>query len=35
MKLSKFQWFVVLWLAGFFGLLIIAMAFRLLLQLAY
>ncbi|ENV57627.1 hypothetical protein F951_01979 [Acinetobacter soli CIP 110264] len=35
MKLSKFQWFVVLWLGGFFGLLLIAMAFRLLLQLAY
>lgn len=35
MKLSKFQWFIFLWLAGFLGLLAIAMAFRLLLQIAY
>ncbi|ENU24073.1 hypothetical protein F993_01389 [Acinetobacter proteolyticus] len=35
MKLSKTQWFIVLWLAGFLGLLVIAMFFRVLLKLAY
>ncbi|GAA5561279.1 DUF2474 family protein [Acinetobacter seifertii] len=35
MKLSKFQWFILLWVAGFLSLLIVAMFFRLLLQLAY
>lgn len=35
MKLSQFQWFIVLWLVGFLGLLVIALLFRLLLQLAY
>ena len=35
MKLSQFQWFIVLWLAGFLGLLVIALLFRQLLQLAY
>jgi len=35
MKLSQSQWFILLWLGGFFSLLIIAMLFRLFLQLAY
>lgn len=35
MKLSKFQWFILLWLVGFLSLLVIAMSFRFLLQLAY
>jgi hypothetical protein len=35
MKLSQSQWFILLWLGGFFGLLLIALLFRLLLQLAY
>ncbi|WP_445115642.1 DUF2474 domain-containing protein [Acinetobacter sp. WZC-1] len=34
-KLSKTQWFILLWLAGFLGLAVIAGAFRLLIQLAY
>lgn len=35
MKLSQTQWFIVLWLAGFIGLALIAGAFRMLVQLAY
>lgn len=35
MKLSQTQWFILLWLGGFSGLLLIAMLFRLLLKVAY
>lgn len=35
MKLSQTQWFILLWLAGFFALALIAGAFRFLVQLAY
>lgn len=35
MKLSQTQWFIVLWLAGFITLALIAGAFRMLVQLAY
>ena len=35
MKLSQTQWFIVLWLAGFIALALIAGAFRVLVQLAY
>lgn len=35
MKLSQTQWFIVLWLCGFFALALVAGAFRLLIQLAY
>ncbi|MGB8697362.1 MULTISPECIES: DUF2474 domain-containing protein [Acinetobacter] len=35
MKLSQTQWFIVLWLGGFFALVLVAGAFRLLIQLAY
>ncbi|WP_297424939.1 DUF2474 domain-containing protein [uncultured Acinetobacter sp.] len=35
MKLSQTQWFIVLWLAGFIALALIAGAFRMLVQLAY
>lgn len=35
MKLNQAGWFVVLWLGGFFTLLLIAGAFRLLIQWAY
>ena len=33
MKLSQTQWFIVLWLGGFFALALVAGAFRLLVQL--
>ena len=35
MKLSHTQWFIVLWVAGFLALAVIAGAFRFLVQLAY
>lgn len=35
MKLSSTQWFILLWLLGFFGLAAIAGIFRVLLHLAY
>lgn len=35
MKLSQTQWFIVLWLGGFFVLALIVGVFRLLVQLAY
>ncbi len=35
MKLSQTQWFILLWLAGFLALALIAGAFRFLIQLAY
>jgi len=35
MKLSQTQWFILLWLAGFLALLVIAGFFRMLIQLAY
>ena len=35
MKLSQTQWFIVLWLAGFIALALIAGAFRMLVLLAY
>ena len=35
MKLSQTQWFIMLWLAGFIALALIAGAFRMLVQLAY
>ena len=34
-KLTQNQWFILLWCVGFLSLLLIAGAFRLLLQLAY
>lgn len=34
-KLSSTQWFILLWLAGFSGLALIAGAFKVLLYLAY
>ncbi|NEN76536.1 DUF2474 domain-containing protein [Pelistega sp. NLN82] len=34
-KLSSIQWFILLWLAGFVGLAVIAGLFRLLLYWAY
>ncbi|WP_099092636.1 DUF2474 domain-containing protein [Acinetobacter larvae] len=34
-KLNKTQWFIVLWLAGFLGLALIAGLFKMLLLLAY
>ena len=35
MKLSQTQWFIMLWLAGFIALALIAGVFRMLVQLAY
>lgn len=35
MKLSKTQWFIALYLGGFLALVVVAGAFRLLIQLAY
>ncbi|MFV5492276.1 DUF2474 domain-containing protein [Acinetobacter sp. ASP199] len=35
MKLNRTGWFIVLWLAGFLTMAIIAGLFRFLLQLAY
>ncbi|ATO18385.1 DUF2474 domain-containing protein [Acinetobacter sp. LoGeW2-3] len=35
MKLNRAGWFIVLWLAGFLTMAIIAGFFRFLLQLAY
>ena len=35
MKISQTQWFILLWLGGFFALALIAGAFRRLIQWAY
>ncbi|NHB57465.1 DUF2474 domain-containing protein [Acinetobacter shaoyimingii] len=35
MKLSQAQWFILLWLAGFMALAVIAGFFRWLIQIAY
>ena len=35
MKLNQLGWFIVLWLAGFITLVLIAGLFRLLIQWAY
>ena len=35
MKLNQLGWFIVLWLAGFLTLVLIAGIFRLLIQWAY
>ncbi|OJU56684.1 MAG: hypothetical protein BGN93_02975, partial [Acinetobacter sp. 39-4] len=35
LHLSQTQWFIILWLLGFFALAIIAGLFRLLLMFAY
>lgn len=35
MKLSSTQWFILLWLAGFCGLAMIAGIFKVLLHFAY
>lgn len=34
-KISQTQWFIILWLAGFLTLFLIAAFFRVLIQLAY